>query len=415
MSPKRSGEGIPVFVPAAETRTPRSQSAQPVNNSPRALGFGGDGGREMPADAFALVARFFLQNRASSKTRRFRRENAVFPQARSFRGDFAKPMKTKIALLLVALAGVSSAVLAEMTNTPSALYAAPLIEKNDASKLLDPAGDCLTTPNPKAKEYWAEIEEKIPNWKEMLTPRFKKLVDAKRGNMNFRVLSKDKRKNLHKPMIRFVLYQTDALGIYISTRQSILVVPLTFGAAEWIAPEKTPPINPQTKKPYVALSPRVKAILSEEDAVYLETLAEVLNENLHFMFSPIPQLSLKEMRKGAYLGKFLLVPTRFKPIALEDVSQDPTLKDAFSVSPKRIKEIRNQYKNYIPQTYYDETYLMTHLADGNPLKFEIQKRLGAPLWNIGEIFPDIVTPFSSLSCQGTPSLGGGQRSFCFSF
>lgn len=69
-------------------------------------------------------------------------------------------MKTKIALLLVALAGVSSAVLAEMTNTPSALYAAPLIEKNDASKLLDPAGDCLTTPNPKAKEYWAEIEKK---------------------------------------------------------------------------------------------------------------------------------------------------------------------------------------------------------------------------------------------------------------
>ncbi len=324
-------------------------------------------------------------------------------------------MKTKIALLLVALAGVSSAVLAEMTNTPSALYAAPLIEKNDASKLLDPAGDCLTTPNPKAKEYWAEIEEKIPNWKEMLTPRFKKLVDAKRENMNFRVLSKDKRKNLHKPMIRFVLYQTDALGIYISTRQSILVVPLTFGAAEWIAPEKTPPINPQTKKPYVALSPRVKATLSEEDAVYLETLAEVLNENLHFMFSPIPQLSLKEMRKGAYLGKFLLVPTRFKPIALEDVSQDPTLKDAFSVSPEMIGVIRNRYKDYIPQTYYDEAYLMRHLADGNPLKFEIQKRLGAPLWNIGEIFPDIVTPFSSLSCKGTPSLGGGSDRFAFPF
>lgn len=326
-------------------------------------------------------------------------------------------MKTKIALLLVALAGVSSAVLAEMTNTPSALYAAPLIERNDASKLLDPAGDCLTTPNPKAKEYWAEIEEKIPNWKEMLTPRFKKLVDAKRGNINLRmnVHSKDKRKNLHKSMMRYALYQTDALGIYASSRRSIFVVPLTFGAAEWIAPEKTPPINPQTKKPYVALSPRLKATLSKEDAVYLETLTEVLNENLHFMFSPIPQLSLKEMSKGAYLGKLLLVPTRFKPIALEDISQDPTLKDAFSFSPKEIKAYLNRYKNYIPQTYYDEAYLMRHLADGNPLKFEIQKRLGAPLWNIGETFPDIVTPFSSLGCQGTPSLGGVNDSVPFLF
>lgn len=282
------------------------------------------------------------------------------------------------------------------------------LKKNDASKLLDPAGDCLTTPNPQAKEYWAKIEEKIPNWKEMLTPRFKKLVDAKKENINLRmnVYSKDNRKNIDKPMMHYTLYQTDALGIYTSSRRTIFVVPVTFGSAEWIAPEKTPPINPKTKKPYVTLSPRLKATLSKEDAVYLETLAEVLNENLHFMFSPIPQLSLKEMRKGAYLGKLLLVPTRFKPIALEDVSQDPTLKDTASFSPKRIKNIRNLYKDYIPQTYYDEVYLMTHLADGNPLKFEIQKRLGAPLWNIGETFPDIVTPFFELGCKGTPSLGG---------
>lgn len=243
----------------------------------------------------------------------------------------------------------------------------------------------------------------------MLTPRFKKLVDAKKENINLRmnVHSKDDRKNLHKPMMRYALYQTDALGIYTSSRRSIFVVPLTFGSAEWIAPEKTPPINPQTKKPYVALSPRLKATLSKEDAVYLETLAEVLNENLHFMFSPIPQLSLKEMRKGAYLGKLLLVPTRFKPIALEDISQDPILKDAFPLSPEEINAQYNRYKKYIPQTYYDEAYLMRHLADGNPLKFEIQKRLGAPLWNIGETFPDIVTPFFELGCQGTPSLGGG--------
>lgn len=403
MSPKRSGEGIPVFVPAAETRTPRSQSVQPVNNSPRALGFGGDGGREMPADAFALVARFFLQNRASSKTRRFRRENAVFPQARSFRGDFAKPMKTKIALLLVALAGVSSAVLAEMTNTPSALYAAPSAERKGADKLLDPAGDCLTERNPDRKQWWDEIEKKVPVWKDMLTPRFKKLVDSKRDYINFAksVRSKDERKNIHRNSMAFVFYQTDALGIYLSGTRRIFVVPLTFGAAEWIAPQKTP-----LKKPYVSLSPKLKAELSRKDAVYLETLAEVLNENLHFMFSPIPQLTLKEMYRGAYLGKLLLIPTRFKPVSLEDVSQDPTLKDTSSFSPKRIKYIRNRYKDYIPQKYYDEAYLMKHLAGGNPLKFEIQKRLGAPLWNIGETFPDIVTPVFGLTCSGIPALGG---------
>ena len=95
MSPKRSGEGIPVFVPAAETRTPRSQSAQPVNNSPRALGFGGDGGREMPADAFALVARFFFAESGELENEAFSSRERGVPASALFSGRFRKTHEDK--------------------------------------------------------------------------------------------------------------------------------------------------------------------------------------------------------------------------------------------------------------------------------------------------------------------------------
>ena len=85
-------DAYPPFVPAR--RSPRAsrrrrgrlrpQNAPFENNSPRTPGFGGVSGSEMPARAFALAARFFLQNALDSKMGRLHRGNAMFPQARLF-------------------------------------------------------------------------------------------------------------------------------------------------------------------------------------------------------------------------------------------------------------------------------------------------------------------------------------------
>ncbi len=40
--------------------SPLPKRTSSANNSPRVFGFGGVFGREMPADAFALAARFFF-------------------------------------------------------------------------------------------------------------------------------------------------------------------------------------------------------------------------------------------------------------------------------------------------------------------------------------------------------------------
>ncbi len=341
-------------------------------------------------------------------------------------------LKTYSLSALMAGAAVMGSLPLNMPVTASAATSQKISEDAAYAEddLFNPKGDLLIEDNPQADEIWREIKEnrKLRDEEWYLPKAFKKLVQEKRNkimrqNCDYFCVNPTAGMN-------YVVYQTDNLGIYYGlSRHGFYVYPRRFGAAEWIAPQKTPAVNPLTRKPYVAVSPKTMARLSKQDKAHVTTLTDVLNENLHYMLSPIPQLTEKDMLKGAYVGQFLLIPALFKPDSLEYPSANPMLTPGDRAEYKADEERwakRNKKKgltfveeyqlldqSYGLHPYTDEETLTQKLADGNAAKFALQKRLGAPLWNIKEDFKNVKSFVRLPFCLGMSQMGGADRGYPF--
>ena len=224
----------------------------------------------------------------AQKNRRPIRGNAAFPPAR-FQKNPKRKMFTKTALSIFVLFAFSGAPF--LTE----LHAETMV-KTQGKQTVEVdwlEGDMLKgNLSPAEQEEALKRIKKHPYWK-MLPPDVQRAVEKNRDRYN------------HGKYLKHYI-DSRKVGIFIdasSKYDGIVAVPTMWQHIDIInAPVQTPPVNPKTGRPYVAVADSVLAGLSDADRSYVEKLAFRLNENIHYLGnSPLPRIDLGRLKRGEYV------------------------------------------------------------------------------------------------------------------
>lgn len=214
--------------------------------------------------------------------------------------------------------------------------------------------------------------KKHPYWK-MLPPDVQRAVEKNREGYN-------------KSGLRRYVYSRK-LNVFLDSDgyDVIGVIPTMWQHIDIInAPVQTPPVNPKTGRPYVAVADSVLAGLSDVDRSYVEKLAFRLNENIHYLGnSPLPRIDLGRLKRGKYVLSAVL------PLTMHGS-----------------KYITSNYFMKNNQTTKKEQIETFNLND--PVAFDLGHRLLLPLRDPRVVYPRGYTGVK-LECSHRPrGRGGGE-------
>ena len=178
------------------------------------------------------------------------------------------------------------------------------------------------------------------------------------------VLSNKERYYVYSDFKLVFLFHSDMMFIMLD-HEKMRVTPLSLQAVnKWlILPQKGVQNPARRGRLYVSVPDNALNKLSVAQKKYLLTLQEVINENIHFLGNtPVPDWNVMRREVG---GAFFA----------------PTL-----VRPETFYEAAGHPQKDMNKTH-DE--LVTLFADGNAIKYQIQERLGTPLFNPHKLRSDL--------------------------